>query len=50
MQAQAHCPEPIHAAAVPSHPDAGQHKVRHLIYQGATVLAIFLFLFSFWSC
>jgi hypothetical protein len=50
MQAQAHCPEPIHAATATLHPDSGQHKARHLIYQGATVLAILLFLFSFWSC
>jgi hypothetical protein len=31
-------------------PDAEAHKSSHLLYQGVTVLAILLFLISFWSC
>jgi hypothetical protein len=49
MQAQAHCPDPT-LATVATSPDAEQYKPGHLLYQCATVLAILLFLFSFWSC
>lgn len=28
----------------------GQENTSHLLYQAATVLAILLFLVSFWSC
>ncbi len=47
---QAHYPDQTIAGMAPSHPDGEQHQEGHLLYQGTTVLAILLFLISFWSC
>jgi hypothetical protein len=45
---QAQCSEqPVLANALPSE---AQHKAGHVLYQGAIVMAILLFLLSFWSC
>jgi len=49
MHAQ-HYPDQPLAAMAPTHQDNDQHQPGHLIYQGTTVLAILLFLISFWSC
>jgi hypothetical protein len=40
------------AASASVKPDAEQRQVKtgNYLYQGATVLAILLFLISFWSC
>lgn len=45
---QAHYTEQTLAA--PAHTEAEEHRTNHLLYQGVTVLAILLFLISFWSC
>jgi hypothetical protein len=47
---QAHYPDQTLAGMAPSHPETEQHEAGHLVYQGTTVLAILLFLISFWSC
>jgi hypothetical protein len=47
---QAHYPDQTLPAMAPSHPDTEQHEAGHLVYQGTTILAILLFLISFWSC
>jgi hypothetical protein len=44
---QAHCPE---QPRILHHADAQHSEVGHFLYQGATVVAILLFLISFWSC
>jgi hypothetical protein len=45
---QAHCPEqPVLANALPSE---ASHKAGHALYQAAIVVAILVFLLSFWSC
>jgi hypothetical protein len=50
MQAQAHYPDPTLADLSPSHSDGEHHHSSHLLYQGATLVAMLLFLVSFWSC
>lgn len=49
---QAQCSDQTLAAIVPKSVDdeARQAKTGNYLYQGATVLAILLFLISFWSC
>jgi hypothetical protein len=45
---QAHCPEqPVIANGL--HSEAS-HQAGHALYQGAIVVAILVFLLSFWSC
>jgi hypothetical protein len=46
---QANCSDPTTVAMAPPHPE-GEHQVAHFVYQSATVLAILLFLISFWGC
>jgi hypothetical protein len=36
--------------AAPAHTEAEEHTTNHFLYQGVTVVAILLFLISFWSC
>jgi hypothetical protein len=50
MQADAHYPEQTVASVASSGVDAERHPVGHFLYQGATVVAILVFLISFWSC
>ena len=46
---QAHSQDPSIGSMAPL--QAGDsHKAAHLLYQWATILAILLFLISFWSC
>ncbi len=46
---QAQCAEPVLVAA--SEPaETQQHEIGHSLYQAAIVVAILLFLISFWSC
>lgn len=49
---QAHCADQSLAAIGSAQPDAELRKLKtgNYLYQGATVLAILLFLISFWSC
>lgn len=35
---------------LPGSAPAEKHETSHLLYQGATLAAILLFLISFWSC
>ena len=46
----AHCPDQPLVAMAPTQQDEKHHEPGHLVYQGTTVLAILLFLISFWSC
>ncbi|WP_263356324.1 hypothetical protein [Acidicapsa ligni] len=44
---------PAHYSEQPvtlTQPPYGEHKAAHYLYQLATVVAILLFLVSFWSC
>ncbi len=45
------CPDQALSALAPA-PALGEAEQRmgHLLYQGAVVLAVLLFLISFWSC
>jgi hypothetical protein len=45
---QAHCSD--QSVASLAAPNEGEHKAAHILYQSATVVAILLFLISFWSC
>jgi hypothetical protein len=45
---QAHSPDPSISTIPASH--AEESKAAHLLYQWAIVVAVLLFLISFWSC
>jgi hypothetical protein len=45
---QAHYTE--QTLATPAHAEAEEHTTNHFLYQSVTVVAILLFLISFWSC
>jgi len=49
---QAHCTDQTLPAIALAHSDTERRtqKTGNYLYQGATVLAILLFLVSFWSC
>jgi cephalosporin hydroxylase len=49
---QAQCTDQTLTAIASPYADAEQRQLKtgNYVYQGATVLAIFLFLISFWSC
>jgi hypothetical protein len=47
---QAHCPEQPVAVLANAHPAENEHHAGHILYQGAIVVAILVFLLSFWSC
>jgi hypothetical protein len=45
---QVHSPDPSISTIPASHPE--ENKAAHLLYQWAIVVAVLLFLISFWSC
>ncbi len=47
---QAQCQDQALPTLASSSAEAEQLQMGHFAYQGATVLAILLFLISFWSC
>lgn len=48
---QAHCTnENLHRPLAPDQPAADRKTPAHFLYQAATLVAILVFLLSFWSC
>jgi len=47
---QAHCPEQPVAILANAHPVESENQTGHILYQSGIVLAILVFLLSFWSC